>query len=126
MSSWIDGVENASGSNPSGNTTGPHLHFQAGKAEIGGPLYPESSEKAVDGATTGITETSAVNHPLHYNQDPSGVECIQIVRHRNYNIGSAFKYLWRHGLKDADAEIEDLEKAAWHIRDEIDRLEGEV
>ena len=34
-----------------------------------------------------------VNHPRHYTSDPSGVECIQITRHRNFNIGNAFKYL---------------------------------
>ena len=48
-----------------------------------------------------------VNHPMHYISDPSGVECIQITRHRNFNIGNAFKYIWRAGLKD-----------------EINRLEG--
>jgi len=36
-----------------------------------------------------------VNHPLHYTTDPSGVECIQITRHRNF-----------------------------YIKDEINRLEG--
>lgn len=64
-----------------------------------------------------------VNHPSHYNSDPSGVECIQITRHRTFNIGNAMKYLWRAGLKDEDAVIQDLEKAVWYIRDEIKRLE---
>ena len=40
-----------------------------------------------------------VNHPTHYTSDPSGVECIEITRHRNFNIGNAIKYLWRAGLK---------------------------
>lgn len=64
----------------------------------------------------------AVNHPKHYTSDPSGVECIQITRHRNFNIGNAIKYLWRNGLKDSDAQIQDLEKAVWYINDEIKRL----
>lgn len=64
----------------------------------------------------------AVNHPSHYTSDPSGVECIQITRHRNFNIGNAIKYLWRNGLKDSDAQIQDLEKAIWYINDEIERL----
>ena len=38
-----------------------------------------------------------VNHPAHYTSDPSGIECIQITRHRNFNIGNAFKYLWKIG-----------------------------
>lgn len=72
-----------------------------------------------------------VNHPSHYTRHPSGVECIQITRHMNFNIGNAVKYLWRAGEKaglkeDIRAkEIEDLEKAVFYIRDEIQRLKGE-
>ena len=65
-----------------------------------------------------------VNHPSHYTSDPSGVECIDIVRHRNYNIGNAIKYLWRAGLKNEQKHIEDLKKAIFYINDEIARLEG--
>lgn len=63
-----------------------------------------------------------VNHPVHYTSDPSGVECIQITRHRNFNVGNAIKYLWRAGLKE-DAKVQDLRKAIWYIEDEIKRLE---
>lgn len=65
-----------------------------------------------------------VNHPQHYNLHPSGIECIDIVRHENFNRGNAIKYIWRAGYKDGtmDAEIRDLEKAAWYIADEIQRL----
>lgn len=63
-----------------------------------------------------------VNHPQHYTSDPSGIECIEITRHRNFNIGNAIKYLWRNGLKDSDSQIQDLEKAIWYIQDEINRL----
>lgn len=66
----------------------------------------------------------AVNHPVHYTSDPSGVECIDITRHRNFNIGNAFKYLWRSGLKDPERHIDDLRKAIWYIEDEIKRLEA--
>lgn len=65
-----------------------------------------------------------VNYPKHYTSDPSGVECIQITRHRNFNIGNAIKYLWRAGLKDSSTNIEDLRKAKWYIEDEIKRLEA--
>jgi len=65
-----------------------------------------------------------VNHPTHYTSDPSGVEAIQITRHRNFNIGNAFKYLWRAGLKNEETHIEDLKKAIFYIQDEINRLEG--
>lgn len=70
-------------------------------------------------------EVSAVSHPSHYTSDPSGVECIQITRYRNFNIGNAIKYLWRAGLKDDAKHVEDLRKAVWYLNDEIERLEGE-
>jgi hypothetical protein len=65
-----------------------------------------------------------VNHPKHYTSDPSGVEAIEITRHRNFNIGNAIKYLWRAGLKDEKKTIEDLKKAIFYISDEINRLEN--
>lgn len=73
-----------------------------------------------------IQYDDAVNHPVHYNSDPSGIECIEVVRHRTFNVGAAMKYLWRNGLKDADAQVEDLRKAVWHIEDEIKRLGAEA
>lgn len=60
-----------------------------------------------------------VNNPAHYTSHPSGIECIQVTEHMGFCIGSAFKYLWRAGLK-GDA-IEDLEKAVWYIQREIKR-----
>ena len=60
-----------------------------------------------------------VNHPKHYTSHPSGVECIQITRHMGFNLGNAVKYIWRADLKN-DA-IEDLEKAVWYIKDEIEK-----
>lgn len=71
-----------------------------------------------------------VNHPNHYTTDPSGIECIEVVRHRNFNIGNAIKYLWRAGLKkeegleDKQKHIEDLKKAIFYLQDEIFRLEN--
>jgi len=65
-----------------------------------------------------------VNHPKHYTSDPSGVECLEVTRHRNFNIGNAIKYLWRAGLKDEKKTIEDLKKAIFYISDEINRLEN--
>lgn len=64
---------------------------------------------------------SNVEHPKHYNQHPSGIECIQIVRHFNFNLGNVIKYVWRAGIK-SDDPIEDLEKARFYIDDEIKRL----
>lgn len=50
-----------------------------------------------------------INHPDYYNQNPSGIECIEVARHYCFSIGNAIKYLWRAGLKK-DASLEDKEK----------------
>lgn len=61
-----------------------------------------------------------VNHPSHYNAHPSGVECITVTEHMNFNLGNAMKYIWRAGLKDA--ALQDLEKARWYLDREISRI----
>lgn len=58
-----------------------------------------------------------VDHPKHYTDHPSGVECIQITEHMGFNLGNAMKYIWRADLKN-DA-IEDLRKARWYIDREL-------
>tara|TARA_Y100000593_G_scaffold58479_1_gene108655 strand:+ start:950 stop:1294 length:345 start_codon:yes stop_codon:yes gene_type:complete len=63
-----------------------------------------------------------VNHPKHYTQHPSGIECIQITEHMGFSLGNAIKYIWRADLKN-DA-IEDLRKAVWYIEREIDKRIG--
>lgn len=65
--------------------------------------------------------TDPIN-PAHYRNHPSGVECITITEHFNFNLGNAIKYIWRAGLKDA--AVEDLKKAQWYIEREIFRLEN--
>jgi len=73
-------------------------------------------------------ESSSVNHPKHYNSHPSGVECIDVIKHYNFQIGNAMKYLWRQGLKDekgldvVEKQIEDCEKAIWYIQSFIGDL----
>lgn len=68
------------------------------------------------------TGRDMVNHPPHYTEHPSGVECIQIVEHMNFCRGNAVKYIWRAGEKGDP--IEDLKKARWYIDREIERLSG--
>lgn len=64
-----------------------------------------------------------VNHPSHYTSHPSGIEAIEVTRHMNFNTGNAIKYLWRAGIKNEDAHIQDLEKALFYVKDEIRRLQ---
>ena len=61
--------------------------------------------------------SNSVDHPSHYTNHPSGVECIEITEHMGFCLGNAIKYIWRADLKQN--AIEDLEKAAWYIEKEI-------
>jgi hypothetical protein len=75
----------------------------------------------------GDPDDSPVEHPKHYNSHPSGVECITIARHHNFNIGNVFKYLWRIGLKGEDAatkekRVEEIDKAIFYLQDERARI----
>lgn len=61
-----------------------------------------------------------VDHPTHYTSHPSGVECIQVTEHMNFNLGNAVKYIWRASLKGKQKQ--DLEKAIWYLQRELGRL----
>lgn len=63
-----------------------------------------------------------INNPKHYTSHPSGIECIQITEHMNFNLGNAVKYIWRAGLKQN--AIEDLKKAGWYVDRELKRIEA--
>lgn len=99
-------------------TNGKYNVYDDNRAYIG---TVDTVDEAMDLLDKG---REVVNHPSHYNADPSGIECIEIVRHRNFNIGNAIKYLWRAGLKDGNKDVQDLKKAIWYIEDEIKRLEN--
>jgi hypothetical protein len=81
--------------------------------EVAEPPRPEDAPEAPAG--------DPIN-PSHYRSHPSGIECIEITRHMNFNVGNAIKYLWRY--MDKGDPIENLKKAQWYIDDEIRRLQG--
>ena len=66
-----------------------------------------------------------VNHPAHYTDGK--IEVISFIedKHLNFHRGNAVKYISRAGKKDPSKEIEDLEKADWYLRREIERLRRE-
>ena len=59
----------------------------------------------------------------HYKKHKSGIECIDVVQHMNFNRGNAIKYIWRAGLKNDT--IEDLKKAIDYLNYEIERVKKE-
>ena len=64
-----------------------------------------------------VAKREQVNHPRHYNTHPSGIEAIDVVRHMDFCLGNAFKYLFRCGSKGSP--LEDLKKARWYIEDAL-------
>ncbi len=66
-------------------------------------------------------EEDLVNHPPHYRNHPSGVECIEIKEWLVPCLGDALKYLWRRD--DKGKFEEDVRKARWYVNREIERME---
>lgn len=68
-----------------------------------------------------VAAPDPVNHPGHY-QTPDGLEAIDVIEafKFNFHLGNAFKYIARAGKKNT--YIQDLEKAAWYINREIERV----
>ena len=64
-----------------------------------------------------------VCHPRHYNQSPSGIECIELIEHLPCNLANAVKYLWRAGLKQSETPLRDLESAKWYTERERQRID---
>jgi hypothetical protein len=82
--------------------------------------YMISSVPPLDYIPTQSGQKDAIN-PDHYTSHPSGIECLTIIRHMPFCIGSAIKYLWRLDLKyNGQKDIEDLKKAIRYLEEEID------
>lgn len=94
------------------------------KFEDGKPLY-DANGKVIKGKhyfkpnlkpfLTNTGSQSLTNDPVepkHYRSKK--YECIEFSRQMPFNLGNAFKYVWRYTDKNG---IEDLDKAAWYIKD---------
>ncbi len=71
----------------------------------------------------GEAKPDPVNHPPHYRS--GGIETIDFIESKdlNYRLGNVVKYISRAGKKDSDP-VQDLEKAAWYLKREIDARKG--
>lgn len=72
------------------------------------------------------TEFDPVNRPAHYAD--SKIETIDFIEDKklNYHLGNCVKYISRAGKKDPNKTIEDLQKAAWYLNREIERLKDPI
>ena len=74
-------------------------------------------------------QTDIINHPAHYLAD-TPYEAIRVIEAwgLNYCLGNTAKYVCRAGRKHVGVygTIEDLEKAAWYLNHEIERLKAKI
>jgi transposase len=71
----------------------------------------------------GSIPADLVNHPPHYTA--GGIETIDFIEAKdlNYRLGNVIKYVSRAGKKASDP-VQDLEKAAFYLKREIDARKG--
>ena len=69
----------------------------------------------------------SVEHPSYYGGGDNPYEAIKVINawNLNFSLGSAIKYICRAGRKDFGKQIEDLEKAAFYLKLEIERLRAD-
>lgn len=74
-----------------------------------------------------MTKPEMVNHPAHYGRADDPYEVIKVIEawKLNFCLGTAVKYIPRAGKKSPETLIEDLQKAAWYLNREIQRLKAE-
>lgn len=65
-----------------------------------------------------------INHPAHYNTGK--IEVIEFIEDQkfSYHRGNAVKYICRAGKKNPSKEIEDLEKAIWYLKRDVELLKS--
>ena len=86
------------------------------------PNLTLTSDSSAITATLVSSVVDMVNHPPHYNGHPKGFEAIDIIEDNTFlNLGNAMKYLWRVSWGSKGRDIEDMNKAIWHIQREITR-----
>ena len=95
-----------------GNSNKPLYNNNEGFTEV----THKNEEKCEN---TPVFEVDMVKEPPHYNNHPSGIECIQITKHMNFCLGSAMKYIWRCDLKGN--AIQDIDKAIEYLQIERKR-----
>ena len=85
------------------------LTFQATPA-VNGVGYEEDHEEDM------------INHPPHYNR--GGIESINVIEAwgLDFCLGNVIKYICRAGVK-SPSRLEDLKKAEWYLKREIEREE---
>ena len=72
----------------------------------------------------GNNKQDTINHPAYYTDGSIDVSDFIADKNLNFFRGNVVKYVARAGKKNAETEVEDLQKARWYIDREIERLGG--
>ena len=65
-----------------------------------------------------------VEHPSHYGGADNPYECIDAWGlDKNFDLGTAIRYICRAGEKPDNPVLQDLKKARWYLDREIKKLE---
>lgn len=85
---------------------------------------PAEENTDCHGGTIKRTEGEAVHHPKHYNSGK--IEVIDFIDDQKlgFALGNTIKYICRADHKGT--KIQDLEKAAWYLNHEIEKLKEKV
>lgn len=74
-------------------------------------------------------ERETIKHPQHYGGD-TPYEVIKVLEawglDKDFCLGNSVKYIARAGKKEAEKEIEDLEKSLWYLQRKIARLKAKL
>lgn len=83
-------------------------------------IWYESDIEYLEASAAEKIQGNESTHPTHYQ---GGVEPIDLIEAQqlSFNRGNVVKYVCRAGRKDN--ELEDLKKAEFYLKREIDRLE---
>lgn len=70
-----------------------------------------------------VDNSEQVDHPAHYGGETNPYEAIKVIEawELGFNLGNTVKYISRAGKKGQP--LTDLQKAAWYLQREIDRLQ---
>lgn len=109
------------------NATGLRVFLHGAEEPLAVPSPPsgeyiDPARRSLDAAVEAANKPDMVNHPPHYTFY-QGLEIIDLTEQMNFCKGNAVKYICRAGLKNPDTEIEDLEKAIWYLKREIERIQ---
>lgn len=89
---------------------------------------PDTGELGINYYPTGnfkidyTIKKEAVDHPDHYGGAENPYEAIKVIRawDLGFSLGNTVKYISRAGKKDPNKRLEDLQKALWYLKEEID------